>query len=70
MDYVVAIKDLGSSILSPSLSTSISPSPRLLLLSADGSVLILDVEGVVDAAIGVWTVMTHIPVMKFIITFS
>ena len=69
MDYVVAIKDLGSSIQTSSLSSSLSLSPRLLLLSADGSVLILDVEGVVDAAIGVWTMMTHIPVIKFDGTF-
>ena len=71
----MAIKDFGSSVqsyspsspLSRSLSPSLSPSSRLLVLSADNSVLIIDVE--VDAAdadsVGVWTVMAIIRVSCF-----
>ena len=44
------------------ISIGLPNSPRLLLLSADGGVVVVDVEGVADAAVGVWTIMAHIRV--------
>lgn len=56
------ISQVNNIIAITAVGTSLPGAPRLLLLSSDGGVVILDVEGVADAAVGIWTVMAHIRV--------